>query len=143
VRVALAVYEGPDLPGLRTVVSATPTSLALSAPVTIARFDARAGRTYHLAMDSLSTPPCTVDLVLNARLSPAWLRLGMLGQEVDGRLRLNIASSYPRPVQLEVSSDLIDWAPLQALPLTNEVTLLVPPAPAPRRGQFYRVLTWE
>src|SRR5262249_29748676 len=112
---------------------------SFGAQAAIARFQAEAGRTYYLATASTSSLAGNIDLVLNARLRPAFLVLEALELQSSGQAKLTIRSSFERDVELQGSPDLVQWTCLSTNHVTDRLELTVPQGPNGARGWFYRL----
>ena len=139
---ALAVYQGSELSNLIPVAQSTSTN-GLSGLAAFLRFDARAGQTYHLAVDSLTSDTGDLQLALNATLSPATLQLRFAGWEANGAVRLAVESSYLRNVLIQFSTNLLQWTTLQNVQAENTTTVNVSVSNLSSGNTFFRLKTLE
>jgi sugar lactone lactonase YvrE len=142
-RLALAVYTVTSDSTLTTVADGLPTLQAYAYPVTVTRFEAEAGRTYYLAVDSVGTTTGDIEFVLNSRLIPTTLALEFLGVEPDGQSRLAVRSSHALPVNLQVSRDLLEWAPVRTVDVSNRLEVLLPLVSGSTNGVFFRAVSLD
>ena len=139
---ALAVYQGSELSNLIPVAQSTSTN-GLSGLAAFLRFDARAGQTYHLAVDSLTSDTGDLQLALNATLLPATLQLRFAGWEANGAVRLAVESSYLRNVLIQFSTNLLQWTTLQNVQAENTTTVNVSVSNLSSGNTFFRLKTLE
>jgi hypothetical protein len=136
----IAVYTGTDVGNLLPVMAGFPVQQAANAQATIARFQAEAGQTYYFATASAYGSAGNIDLVLNARLRPAFLLLEAPELQAGGQVRLTILSSFERDVELQGSPDLAQWTSLSTNHVTDRLELTVPQGPSGATAWFYRLL---